>query len=332
MVLDATASRSASLLGPLLSPDSTNLDAEVESALALDPPHGLCRTERSAMEDYGGEKRCTKRTLVCHGHDHPLKRFAVLAAPRKPEVVRHLLAARPDIHDVRLDSDVLGALSLACIRIRMCERGRTMSAGNSFVDVVWRIWDLRRRTEPMGTGRAKEMLSSERNRTGPRVKSIEFEYPSCADYEVSLRHWNADCIGAPHKRAASGNLQNISFTGRQSAQQCTYRQRSSDECCGIRRVSLEDRGRLINTHLRSCGYIVSVFSSRVVLMGTRSSPATRRSAVSDCTVDCKYSECKAAASADDGGTRASDWMADVVRRFLCAKGLCQLSCSRAVVE
>lgn len=40
--------------------------------------------------------------------------------------------------------------------------------------------------EPMGTGRLKEILSSERNRMGPRVNNEELVYPSCGVYEGQL--------------------------------------------------------------------------------------------------------------------------------------------------
>lgn len=43
---------------------------------------------------------------------------------------------------------------------------------------------MRWRIEPIGTGRAKEMPSSERNRTGPRVNSEAFVNPSWGSNEV----------------------------------------------------------------------------------------------------------------------------------------------------
>ena len=55
-----------------------------------------------------------------------------------------------------------------------------MRPGNCSELVVWRMWLVRRRMEPIGTGFAKEMPSRETKRTWHPVKSSALANPSCA--------------------------------------------------------------------------------------------------------------------------------------------------------
>lgn len=59
-----------------------------------------------------------------------------------------------------------------------CSESLTTRVGNSGVELVWRMWEVRRKMDPMGTGFAKEIPSSERKRTWLRVKSEELVKPS----------------------------------------------------------------------------------------------------------------------------------------------------------
>ena len=45
-------------------------------------------------------------------------------------------------------------------------------------DVVYRICEVKRSIDPMATGRANEIPSKERKRTGPRVHMLALEKPS----------------------------------------------------------------------------------------------------------------------------------------------------------
>lgn len=53
-----------------------------------------------------------------------------------------------------------------------------MSAGYRAVAALWCTVLCMRRMDPMGTGRAKTILSSERKRTGLRAKTEAFVKPS----------------------------------------------------------------------------------------------------------------------------------------------------------
>ena len=59
------------------------------------------------------------------------------------------------------------------------EERRTIRPGNCSELVVWRMWLVRRRIDPIGTGFAKEMPSRETKRTWHPVKSSAFANPSC---------------------------------------------------------------------------------------------------------------------------------------------------------
>jgi hypothetical protein len=54
----------------------------------------------------------------------------------------------------------------------------TTSVGKCDDELECKIWDARRRMEPIGTGLANEIPSSDKKRMGDRVKRAAFENPS----------------------------------------------------------------------------------------------------------------------------------------------------------
>ena len=82
--------------------------------------------------------------------------------------------------------------------------------GNCSDDVVYRIWELRRSIDPMATGRANEMPSKERKRTGPCVNMLALANPSY------LYSWVRKKLGVPIYKLRLrdvSNYQRISFYG-----------------------------------------------------------------------------------------------------------------------
>lgn len=122
------------------------------------------------------------RTFVCLGNDLPRERDVMVRAPREPEVVRRLLLTGCDIHNIGLDTNMLSsARKPSALRQEDPEGRRTIRPGNCSELVVWRMWLVRRRIDPIGTGFAKEMPSRETKRTWHPVKSSAFANPSCVD-------------------------------------------------------------------------------------------------------------------------------------------------------
>jgi hypothetical protein len=117
----------------------------------------------------------TLRTSVRARDDLACERLAVRPDPREAEVVRRLRGACLDVDDVRLHTDVLPRpLRKYSPDARKRGRARTASTGKRRVDAVCKTCDVSRRIDPTGTGRANAILSSERKRTGSRVKSDAF--------------------------------------------------------------------------------------------------------------------------------------------------------------
>ena len=104
----------------------------------------------------------------------------MVRAPREPEVVRRLLLTGRDIHHVSLNANMLSsARKPSALLQEDPEERRTIRPGNCSELVVWRMWLVRRRIDPIGTGFAKEMPSRETKRTWHPVKSSAFANPSC---------------------------------------------------------------------------------------------------------------------------------------------------------
>jgi hypothetical protein len=55
----------------------------------------------------------------------------------------------------------------------------TISVGKCGDEPECRIWEVRRRMEPIGTGLVNDIPSSDKKRTGERVKRVAFVNPSC---------------------------------------------------------------------------------------------------------------------------------------------------------
>lgn len=94
-----------------------------------------------------------------------MQRLAFLFTPCELEVIRMLFRPRRNVHDLRLHEDMLGDSDISVSHVCSEEQGsqRTITAGNSLL-VECVTFEVRRRIEPMGTGRSNQMPSRDRNR------------------------------------------------------------------------------------------------------------------------------------------------------------------------
>lgn len=127
----------------------------------------------------------------------------LFSGPGESKLVRCVLKTGLRIYDVGCDSDVL--------RDAIQDNDETLIValttimGNWADEVECRMYDVKRRMDPMGTGWAKDMPSSDKNLMGPRVNMLQLAKPSY----MSRQRMKSDAV--PCGLTSYANLMSIRY-------------------------------------------------------------------------------------------------------------------------